>query len=148
MPQQKLTINQLAVEFARTRDYTAKVLRIAEPVGKRGKLNLYTCEQFDRARFAEQGDESLRDKKTKEEIRKLELANDEKENLVVRRTWVAEAITKVLVKAIKALENKLLNEMPSKCEGLKAPAIRKHNRRLYDDMCVELEKLGKELRIK
>ena len=148
MAQTKFSVNQLAVEFARTRDYTAKVLRIAEPVGKRGKLDLYTCEQFDRARDVDKGDESLRDKKTKEEIRKLELANDEKENLVVRRTWVAEQITKVLTKAVKELSNKLLNEMPAKCEKLTAPQIRKHNRRLFDDMCKELKKLGKELRIK
>ena len=148
MAQTQFTINQLAVEFARTRDYTAKVLRIAPPVGKRGKFDLYTCEQFDRARDADKGDESLRDKKTKEEIRKLELANDEKENLVVRRTWVAEVMTSILVSAIKALENKLLNELPAKCENLKAPQIRKHSRRLFDDACKELEKLGKELKIK
>jgi hypothetical protein len=58
-----------------------------------------------------------------ERARKLKLANDEKEKLLLRRETVERIITSAISGARSLLTQKMLNEWPFSLEGLTAPVI-------------------------
>lgn len=84
---------------------------------------------------------SLKDQKLNEEIRKLKIANDSKEKLVVLRDNVKSACGACIDKIRTFLEQKLENEYPSAVVGMEVPQARVYGRRVNDQVLLELQKL-------
>lgn len=73
-----------------------------------------------------------------ERARKLKLANDEKEKILLRRETVDRAIVAALSGARSLLCQKMLNEWPFQMEGLSAPVIAERmkieEQQIHDEM--------------
>ena len=89
-------------------------------------------------------DLSLKDQKLSEEIRKLKLANDKADKLVVSKSG-GKAVIQTCVERIRHfLEQKLENEYPSAVAGMDVPQARVYGRRVHDYIVAELQKLHAE----
>lgn len=87
---------------------------------------------------------SLRDQKTREEIRKLRIKNDKDEGRLVLRTEVAAALRRSLGAVASICESKLVNEWPVAVAGLDVPQARVYGKRLHDSIMAECAKASKE----
>lgn len=92
------------------------------------------------------GEMALRDRKTLEEIRKLKIANDFKEGVLIRRQSVVESIGRVAAAIDGLLERKLCEEYPSAVAGLDVAQARIYGRRLSDSIRELFMALAKEWR--
>lgn len=84
-----------------------------------------------------------KDKKVDEEWRKLRIANDAKEKMLVPRLKVQEAIVQCATEVKRILYQRLEQEYPSAVSGLGDPAqVRVYGRRLGDEILKEFQALG------
>jgi hypothetical protein len=90
------------------------------------------------------GDLSLKDQKLNEEIRKLKIANDKADKLVVSKSAGKTCINACVEKIRHFLEQKLENEYPSAVAGMDVPQARVYGRRVHDQIVLELQKLHAE----
>jgi hypothetical protein len=101
--------------------------------------------------IAERGDTlaqdggSLKEEKTKEEIRKLRLRNDRDEGKVVMRTEIAMKLRTALGRMRGVLEQKIVNQLPADAAMLEAPEIRIIGRKILDEAMQECACLDAEL---
>jgi hypothetical protein len=84
----------------------------------------------------------LRTKKLAEEVRKLRLANDEREKLTIRTAWVIEVVRKITAAVDEILEQKLVNEYPAAVAGMDIPQCQIFGKRLGDAIRLEFKKLA------
>ena len=83
--------------------------------------------------------DSIKEKKTFEEWRKLKLANDLKEGGVIPRAVVAETVRKLAAKFAALLDAKLEQEYPATVAGLDVPAARIYGKKLNDQIRAEVQ---------
>jgi hypothetical protein len=88
---------------------------------------------------------SLRDEKTREEIRKLRIQNDRNEGKVVLRTEIATKLRTALGRMRGVLEQKVINELPTAVAGLEPPQVRVKARQILDEAMSECQPLEAEL---
>src|SRR5690348_4992546 len=90
------------------------------------------------------GQLTLKDQKTAEEIRKLKIKNDKDQGKLVAKADVAAAIRRALAGVSGICEAKLVNEYPTLVSGQDPPAARVYGRRLHDLIMAECQKLAGE----
>jgi hypothetical protein len=89
---------------------------------------------------------SLKDQKLNEEIRKLKIANDNKEGRLIDRSKGLEVLGRMAERMRKALEQKLCNEYPSQVVSLEVPQARVFGKRLFDAVMVDFQGACEEWR--
>ena len=87
---------------------------------------------------------TLKDEKTKEEIRKLRIKNDKDQGKLVLKAEMASAIRRALGKVSSICESTLVHEFPTVVAGLDPAAARVYGRRLHDLLMSECQALAKE----
>jgi predicted transcriptional regulator len=87
---------------------------------------------------------SLKDQKLNEEIRKLRIANDRADKLVVNKQAVKGVINACVERIRHFLEQKLENEYPSAVAGMDVPQARVYGRRVHDQIILEHQKMAEE----
>lgn len=83
--------------------------------------------------------DSIKEKKTFEEWRKLKLANDVKEGALIPRANVAETVRQLAAKFAALLDAKLEQEYPATVAGLDVPAARIYGKKLNDQLRAEVQ---------
>ncbi|PAW89511.1 MAG: hypothetical protein B9S33_02665 [Pedosphaera sp. Tous-C6FEB] len=83
--------------------------------------------------------DSIKEKKTFEEWRKLKLANDENEALLIPRAVVAETIFKMGPRIAGVLEARLVNQYPTETPGLDVIGMREYGRKLAAQILTEFQ---------
>ena len=83
--------------------------------------------------------DSIKERKTFEEWRKLKLANDENEALLIPRATVSETVRKLAAKFGLLLTSKLEQEYPATVAGLDVPAARIYGKKLNDQIRAEVQ---------
>ena len=78
--------------------------------------------------------DGIKEKKTFEEWRKLKLANDEREGLLISKASVIGSIQRLNPKIDSLLEQKIVNEYPAAVAGLDVPAAREFGKRFADEI--------------
>lgn len=84
--------------------------------------------------------DSIKEKKTFEEWRKLWLANEERQGFLIPRAEVAESVRKLAGQFTKLLDAKLENEYPAAVAGLDVPGARAFGKRLNDEIRAEVQR--------
>jgi uncharacterized protein (DUF885 family) len=87
--------------------------------------------------------DSIKERKTFEEWRKLKLANDVKEGVLIPRAAVAETVRQLAAKFAALLDSKLENEFPAVVAGLDVPSARIYGKKLNDQIRAEVQAWGK-----
>ena len=138
------TINGLSDETGVDRRTIKKRLANTEPRRVDNGQKYYALEDLEAATAQAKEDSPLRDQKLREEVRKLKIANDAKESVLVKRADVAAAIRRALALVATISESKLVNEFPIAVSGLDVPQARIYGRRLHDSLMAECQKLARE----
>lgn len=129
----KLSVNGLATELGLHRATVRK--RLVE-------AGLFPPDSHTRAEILDalkpkSGDkpgDSIKEKKTFEEWRKLKLANDEREGLLISKASVIGSIQRLNPKIDALIEQKIVNEYPAAVAGLDVPAAREFGKRFSDEL--------------
>ena len=143
-PKPLLTQSQIAKEFRRDRRTVEKLLEHVEPAGMAGRWRLYRREDVAPLMVVNlRGVKSeLRDELIREQVRKLKLANDEKEEALIPRSEVCRVHAEILSRVRRLLEQKLINEYPSEVADLGVSRVRGYGRNLCDALMEEINKMG------
>jgi len=136
------SVNALSALLGNDRRTIDKAVVNVKPTRIEGKTKFYKLEDVEAA--LARNESPLKDEKLLEEIRKIRIANDEKENLVVRTSKVADSIRRCLTPMIAALEQRLVNEYPTAVAGLDVPQARVYGKRLFDEIIEYLRSFEKE----
>ena len=88
---------------------------------------------------------SLKEEKTREEIRKLRLRNDRDEGKVVLRSEIATKLRTALGRMRGVFEQKFFNELPTAVSGLEPAQVRIKTKQIYDEAMKECACLDSEL---
>jgi len=83
--------------------------------------------------------DSIKERKTFEEWRKLKLANDENEALLIPRALVAETVFKLGPRISAVLEARLVNQYPTETPGLDVIGMREYGRKLAAQILTEFQ---------
>lgn len=83
--------------------------------------------------------DTIKERKTFEEWRKLKIANDAKEGALIPRAVVAECVRKLAAKFTTLLDSKLENEYPASVAGLDVPAARIYGKKLNDQIRADVQ---------
>jgi len=129
-------------------DLLKRAKRAGCPMFKGSRVNINGLQKWisdnqDKIKSATESD-TLKEQKLSEEVRKLKLANDIKERLLVQKFEVASAIRRALAQVATLSESKLVNEYPTAVAGLDCPQARVYGKRLHDALMEECQKLAKE----
>src|ERR1041385_3760444 len=89
----------------------------------RGKHKVFRLDSI-LAALGNKPDKSLREQKLTEEIRKLKLANDMKENRLLDKSVFIGILQRILGPLDNLIEQKLVNEWPTAVAGLEPAAAR------------------------
>lgn len=89
--------------------------------------------------------DSLKEQKLSEEIRKLRIANDGREKLVIGREAVAAALAEWARSFSELLEAKLENEWPALVHGMELAEIRAKGKELADQARAGVQELGRKI---
>lgn len=138
------TINGLSDETGVDRRTIKKRLAGTEPRKVEGSSKLYALDDLANATADATDNDPLRDQKLREEVRKLKIANDAKDRILVPKSDVAAAVRRALAQVATISESKLVNEYPTAVAGLDVPQARIYGRRLHDALMGECQKLAKE----
>lgn len=142
-PRADYSVNALSALLGRDRRTIDKAVVGVEPTRVQGKTKYYRLADVENA-FKQKNSSKLKDKKTEEEIRKLRIANDKEDDLLILKTKVADSLRRCLGPATSTLEQRLVNEYPTAVAGLDVPQARIYGKRLYDELLVHLQQLQKE----
>lgn len=93
-----------------------------------------------RPKSGDKPEDSIKEKKTFEEWRKLWLANEERQGFLIPRAEVAESVRKLAGQFTKLLDAKLENEYPAAVAGLDVPGARAFGKRLNDEIRAEVQR--------
>lgn len=134
----RLTVHALAHETGMDRRTIRKRLVDA---------GLYPPDKHSRAKLlaalrppsGDKDGDSIKEKKTFEEWRKLKLANDLKESALIPRALVAETVRKLAAKFTALMDSKLEQEYPATVAGLDVPAARIYGKKLNDQIRAEVQ---------
>lgn len=142
-PPQGYSVNALSKLTGRDRRTLDKLLVNVAPVANSGGKKLYSLAAVE-AELAKKPkvEQSLKDQKTFEEVRKLRIANDAKEGRLVPRDQYESWIAKVRSGVDVIIEQKLVNEYPSAVAGMDVPQARIFGKRLGDQLREEFGKLA------
>ena len=138
------SISGLSEQTGTDRRTLRKRLRDVVPRKMKGVSAMYALEDLAAATSATTDADTLKEQKLAQEVRKLKLANDIKERLVVSKSEVASAIRRALAQVAGLSESKLVNEYPTAVSGLDIPQARLYGKRLHDSLMEECQKLAKE----
>ena len=86
----------------------------------------------------DQDGDTIKERKTFEEWRKLKIANDVKEGVLIPRAAVAETVRKLGAKFGELLTAKLEQEYPATVAGLDVPSARIYGKKLNDQIRAEV----------
>ena len=114
------TVNGLSELTGTDRATVKRYLADVAPVKVDGASRYYALSDFEAAVNAKPDGGNLKDAKLREEIRKLRIANDQKERELVLRREVAAAIRKTLPEIPKILDQRLVQEAPTPEEKIRA----------------------------
>ena len=140
------SVNALSRTLGHDRRTIDKAVAGIAPTRVEGKTKFYRLEDVEAA-FKEKSNAKLKDHKVFQEIRKLRIANDKEERLVVQKTKVVDSIRRCLAQATPTLEQRLVNEYPTAVAGLDVPQARIYGRRLCDELVAFLQSLEREWKI-
>jgi hypothetical protein len=136
------TVNGLSEQTGVDRRTIKKRLRDVAPRKTDGGNKLYALEDLTAATEQTTDSDSLKEQKLKEEVRKLKLANDIKERLLVPRQEQAAAIRRAGAGIVPIGEAKFVNEAPVAGSMLEVPQLRIVLRRYWDSFLEECQKLA------
>lgn len=136
------SVNALSKLLGSDRRTIDKAVVDVQPTRVEGKTKFYRLQEVEAA--LQKKKSSLRDHKLFQEIRKLRIANDKEERLVVLRSKVADSIRSCLSPAVATLEQRLVNEYPTAVAGLDVPQARIYGKRLCDELLGYFQSLDKE----
>lgn len=91
---------------------------------------------------ASRSKEDVQIEKLLEEVRKLRIANDQKDRIVILKDKVKGANATCIERVRTMLEQKLENEYPSAVAQMDVPQARVYGRRLGDQILLEFQKLS------
>lgn len=137
------SVNALSKLLGNDRRTIDKAVQGIPPTRTQGKTKYYRLEDVEAALKAKNNNK-LRDTKLLEEIRKLRIANDEAEKVVVPKAKVADSIRRCMAPAAAALEQRLVNEYPTAVAGLDVPQARIYGKRLCDELLGFFQTMEKE----
>jgi len=92
-----------------------------------------------RPAIGDKSGDSLKERKTFEEWRKLKLRNDREEAVLIPRVQVAETVRLLAAKFGALLDAKLENEYPAAVAGLDIPGARIYGKKLSDAIRAEVQ---------
>jgi len=138
MKRKKSTVHSLAAETGLDRRTVRKRLVDAGLFPPDKHLLAKVLDALRPASGDKDGD-SIKEKKTFEEWRKLKLANDVKEGGLIPRAVVAETVRKLAAKMAALLDSKLESEYPATVAGLDVPAARIYGKKLNDQIRAEVQ---------
>ena len=133
------SVNELSKFTGRDRRTIDKATFGLTPVRTVGRSKFYRLADIEKV-LAAKGSKTLKDEKLEQEIRKLRIANDAKEKLVVLRSSIVGEFRKFAQVVCGLLDRKLENEYPSAVAGLDVPQARVFGKRLNDSIKVEIQK--------
>jgi signal recognition particle GTPase len=139
---QGYSVNALSKLLGRDRRTIDKALVGIPPTRIEGKTKFYLLEEVEQA--IRERNVKLKDDKLTEEIRKLRMANDEKDKKLILKSKVKESLRRCLTPAAAILEQRLVNEYPTGVAGLDVPQARIYGKRLCDELMVFLQSLETE----
>jgi hypothetical protein len=137
------SVNALSKILGHDRRTIDKAVVGVVPTRTKGKTKFYRLEEVEEA-FKNKPGRKLQDEIDVEQLRKLRLANDKEERLIVKRSAVSESIRRSLSPAAATLEQRLVNEYPTAVAGLDVPQARIYGKRLCDELVAFLKSLEKE----
>jgi hypothetical protein len=137
------SVNALSKLLGYDRRTIDKAIVGLDPTRVEGKTKFYKIADVENAIRAKKSDK-LRDQKMLQEIRKLRIANDKEEGLVVAKGKVIDSIRRCLSPAVATLEQRLVNEYPTAVAGMDVPQARIYGRRLCDELIAFFKSLEKE----
>lgn len=86
--------------------------------------------------------DSLKDQKTREEIRRLKNGNDADEGLLIKRSVVCENHAAILGRLLPRLETILTSEYPQMVVGLDLVQVRIKGRQVFDSILASFREAG------
>lgn len=141
-PNGEYSVNMLSRLLGKDRRTIDKALVGIVPERVEGKTKFYRLAEVEQALRERNG--KLKDEKLMEEIRKLRMANDLQEKLLVTRAKVQESLRRSLTPAVAILEQRLVNEYPTGVAGLDVPQARIYGKRLCDELMNFIQSLETE----
>lgn len=145
MKAEYFTVTRLSEMTGSDRQTIKRHLLNVKPRNPGERLKKYAFEDLTAAMAGQDTDPGdLKAEKLREEIRKLKIANDAKEEKVILKTKVAAAIQRIIPRAMAAAEQKLVNEWPSAVAGLDVPQARIFGKRVFDDLMKSFCEFGDE----
>ncbi len=137
-PKKFSSIDQIAEETGLAWRTIKKRLKAAGMLPLRGQKRADILDAIKPPAGDKDGD-SIKEKKTFEEWRKLKLANDENEALLIPRAAVAETIFKMGPRIAGVLEARLVNQYPTETPGLDVIGMREYGRKLAAQILTEFQ---------
>lgn len=137
------SVNALSKLLGYDRRTIDKALTGIEPTRTEGKTRFYRIADVENTIRAKKSDK-LRDQKLLQEIRKLRIANDKEEGIVVEKARVKDSIQRCFSPMVATIEQRLTNEYPTAVAGLDVPQVRIYGRRLADELIAFLQSFQKE----
>jgi hypothetical protein len=137
------SVNALAKVLGRDRATITRAVAGLVPCRTVGKVKFFLLLDVENA-LRDKPNQTLRNEKLIEEIRKLRVANDLVEGKLVQRSTIQESLRRCLTPAATILEQRLVNEYPTGVAGLDVPQARIYGKRLCDELMVFLQSLESE----
>jgi hypothetical protein len=136
------SVNALSKLTGKDRRTIDKAVAGVVPTRVAGKTKFYRLQDVEEA--LKKPGHSLRDEKLMEEIRKLRIANDKEEGIVVLKSAVMQSVRRCMSPVAAMLEQRLVNEYPTGVAGLDVPQARIYGKRLCDELLTWFQTLEKE----
>ncbi|HEV8542771.1 MAG TPA: hypothetical protein VGR78_10305 [Verrucomicrobiae bacterium] len=137
------SVNALSKLLGYDRRTIDKAIVGIEPTRVEGKTRFYRISDVENAIRAKKSDK-LRDQKLLQEIRKLRIANDKDEGLVVAKAKVKDSIQRCFSPMVATIEHRLTNEYPTAVAGCDVPQARIYGKRLADELIAFLQSFKNE----
>lgn len=137
------SVNALSKLLGHDRRTIDKATVGVTPTRTEGKTKFYRLADVEAALKAKSSNK-LKDEELIEKIRKLRIANDREDGLLIPKVKVAESLRRCLSPAVATLEQRLVNEYPTAVAGLDVPQARIYGKRLCDEIIGQIQSLEKE----
>src|SRR5689334_641876 len=121
-----------------------KAVTPLQAVFVKGRQKFYDLAQVQSAMAIRKGDKGLKDQKLEQEIRRLRIANDQKERKLIPVDVIARRFAEVAQGQKDLLRQRLENEAPSQLADQKPEPIRIMLKRVVDEICQGMQLLVKE----
>lgn len=144
---EKLNISQIARRFGIARDRARQLMEGTQPASTRGQTRYYRLHDVLTAmkRQRREGQDEKRQaeiRRIQAQAEKLEFDLDQARGKYIEVDRVCEDLQTARASQRSILSQRLLNEYPSQVAGLSPEQVRVYSKRLFDQICQEMQRLA------